>query len=134
MESFLGTWTANLSKSRRHANHQFESATLGFEMSGDAVQVTHSGVNAKGEQESGTTTFHPDGKEYPVVGAPGVVAVAEWVGTRILETTAKKDGKVVGHGTYEISDDGQTLTATVAGIDASGKDFEQIIVWARETS
>ena len=133
MESLLGTWTANLSKSRRHANHQFESATLRFEMSGNAVQVTHSGVNAKGEQESGTTTFHPDGKEYPVAQAPGVVAVAEWVGTRILETTAKKDGKVVGHGTYEISDDGQTLTATVAGIDASGKDFEQIIVWDRET-
>ena len=65
--------------------------------------------------------------------APGVVAVAGWVGTRILETTAKKDGKVVGHGRYEICDDGQTLTATVAGIDASGKDFEQIIVWNRET-
>ncbi len=133
MDSFLGTWTANLSKSRRHANHQFESATLGFEMSGDAVQVTHSGVNAKGDHESGTTTFHPDGKEYPVAEAPGVVAVAEWVGTRILETTAKKDGKIVGHGTYEISDDGQTLTVTVAGVDASGKDFEQIIVWDRET-
>ena len=62
MESFLGTWTAHQSKSRRH-DHQFESATLRLEMSGDAVQVTHSGVNVKGEQESGTRTLHPYGKE-----------------------------------------------------------------------
>ena len=77
MKSFLGTWIANLSKSQRHANHQFESATLRFDMSGDAVRLTHSGLNAKGEQESGTTMFHPDGKEYPVEQAPGVVGVAE---------------------------------------------------------
>jgi hypothetical protein len=33
MNPFLGTWVANLEKSRRHANHQFQSATLTFEVS-----------------------------------------------------------------------------------------------------
>ena len=49
IESFLGTWTANLSKSQRDANHQFDGATLTFQTSGDDILLTHSGVNAKGD-------------------------------------------------------------------------------------
>ena len=41
MNPFLGTWIANIEKSHRHANHQFQSATLTFEVSGDVVSVTH---------------------------------------------------------------------------------------------
>jgi len=47
----------------------------------------------------------------------------------VLETVAKKDGHVVGHGKYEVSLDGATLTATVAGTDGAGKAFEQVIVF-----
>jgi hypothetical protein len=57
------------------------------------------------------------------------VVATRWVGTNVLETVAKKDGQVVGHGTYEVSLDGATLTATVAGTDAAGKPFEQVIVF-----
>ena len=41
---FAGTWIANIEKSRRHANHQFQSATLTFEMNGEAISMTHAGV------------------------------------------------------------------------------------------
>ena len=47
-------------------------------------------------------------------------------------TMAKKDGKVVGQSAYEISKDGKTLTAKVKGIDASGREFEQVIVFDHE--
>jgi len=129
---FVGNWTANLSKSKRHPNHQFQSATLQFAVVGDTVTLTHGGVNASGQQESGTMTFEADAKEHPVSVAPGVVAVARWVGSHVLESVAKKDGQTVGRGTYEVSADGKTLTATVAGIDASGADFEQVIVFDRK--
>jgi len=130
---FTGTWIANLEQSRRHANHQFQSATLTFEMAGDDVSLTHAGVNMSGQHESGTTVLHPDGEERPVSPqAPGVVAAARWVGTNVLESEAKKDGRVVGKGTYEVSDDGRTLTATVEGTDAAGKPFAQVIVFDRE--
>jgi hypothetical protein len=43
----------------------------------------------------------------------------------------KKDGAVVGYGTYAVSDDGQVMTATVRGIDAQGAPFEQVIVFDR---
>jgi hypothetical protein len=61
-----------------------------------------------------------------------VVAVTRWVGSHLLETVAKKDGEAVSRGTYEVSSDGRTLTARVSGKDASGTDFEQVIVFDRE--
>ncbi|HEX8029725.1 MAG TPA: nuclear transport factor 2 family protein [Vicinamibacterales bacterium] len=130
MNPFAGTWTANIEKSRRHPNHQFESAMLRFDVSGDEVSVTHSGVNASGKLESGTTVLRADGEEHPVSPlAPGVVAVTRWLGANALETVARKDGQVVGLGKYELSSDRRTLTVTVSGTDAAGKPFEQVIVF-----
>ena len=132
MNPFLGTWIANIEKSHRHANHQFQSATLTFEVSGDVVSVTHAGVTRAGKSESGTTALSADGHEHQVSPqAPGVVAVTKWVGTHVLATEAKKDGRAVGSATYAVSDDDKTLTATVGGIDAAGKSFDQIIVFDR---
>jgi hypothetical protein len=39
MSVFIGTWIANIEKSRRHANHQFQSATLSFDVSDDLVTL-----------------------------------------------------------------------------------------------
>ena len=129
---FAGKWRANLSKSKRDPNHLFKSLTLRFEISEDVVSVTYAGVNMSGSEESGTTKLYPDGKEHPIAEAPGIVQVSRWVGPRLLESVGKKDGKVVGQSTYEISSDGNTLTATIKGIDGSGSTFEQVIVFDRE--
>jgi hypothetical protein len=127
-----GTWKADLSKSQRDPNHQFQSLTLRFEVSDEAVSLTFTGVNAAGKEESGTRKFRPDGKEYPVAAAPGVVEMARWVGTNTLEIVAKKDGKVAGESAYEVAKDGKTLTSKVKGTDAKGRPFEQVIVFDRE--
>jgi hypothetical protein len=132
MSVFVGTWIANVEKSRRHANHQFEGATLSFEVSDDVVTLTHGGVNAAGKRESGTTVLRSDGQDHAVSPlTPGVVVATRWRDPNVLETVAKKDGQVVGDGTYEVSSDGKTLTATVAGIDGAGARFEQVIVFDR---
>ena len=133
MHPFLGNWIANVEKSHRHANHQFQSATLTFDISGEVVSISHAGVNMSGKAESGRTVLHADGVEHTVSPhAPGVVAVTRWVGTSVLAMEASKDGRSVGRATYAISDDGNTLTATVSGIDAAGKAFDQVIVFDRE--
>jgi len=127
-----GVWAANLAKSRRHANHQFQRAMLTISADGDVVSLHHAGVNMAGKEESGTTVLRADGLEHEVSPqAPGVVVVAKWDGTHVLETEARKDGRVVGKGSYAVSDDLKTLTATVAGTDAAGAPFEQVIVFDR---
>ena len=132
MNPFAGTWIANIEKSRRHANHQFQSATLTFDIAGDEISLTHAGVNMSGKHESGHTVYKPDGQEHAVSPqAPGVVAVTTWIGTHVLQTEAKKDGRSLGKGTYAVSEDDRTLTATVAGTDAAGAPFAQVIVFDR---
>ena len=94
MNPFAGTWIANIEKSHRHANHQFQSATLTFEVTGDALSMTHAGVNMSGKSESVTTVLIPDGLEHPMSPqAPGVVTATRWIGTHVLESEAKKDGR-----------------------------------------
>jgi hypothetical protein len=127
-----GTWQANISRSQRHPNHLFKSATLRFEVSDEVVSLTYTGVNMSGAEEKGIFDIHPDGKEHPIPGAPGLVEMSRWISPRVLDTVATKDGKVVGHSSYEVSDDGKTLTARISGSDASGAEFEQIIVCERE--
>jgi hypothetical protein len=51
---------------------------------------------------------------------------------RALQSIGKKDGVVIGRAIYEVSEDGRMLTATVSGVDASGKAFDQVIVFDRE--
>jgi hypothetical protein len=127
-----GVWVANLAKSHRHANHQFQRATLTISVDGEIVSLHHAGVNMAGKEESGTTVLRADGRAHEVSPqAPGVLVVARWLGAHVLETDASKDGKLVGHGSYAVSEDLKTLTATVAGIDAAGASFEQVIVFDR---
>lgn len=134
MNPFTGTWVANLEKSRRHHNHQFQSATLRFDVAGDAISLTQSGVNMSGKHESSTLTLQADGEEHAVSPqAPGVVVVTRWIHPHALETIGKRGADILGRGTYEVAPDGKTLTASVSGIDASGADFEQVIVFDRST-
>ena len=131
-DALLGEWTANLSKSQRDANHRFAGAMLRFEVDGEALLLIVTGVNASGNEESSTTNYYPDGKEYPVEQVPGTVSIAEWVGPRTLDIKGKTGGELVGHATYEASVDGQMLTATIWGTDALGRPFEQVIVFDRD--
>lgn len=130
--ALAGTWKANLEKSQRDPNHQFQRLTMRFEVSDETVSFTFTGVNMGGKEESGTSKVRPDGKEYPVAEAPGVVTMARWAGANTLEIVARKNGKVVGASTYEVAKDGKTLTSKVKGTDAKGRQFEQVIVFDRE--
>ncbi len=127
-----GTWVANIEKSKRDPNHQFQSATMQFVVAGDAVTLNYGGVNAGGQQESSTIVLQADGKEHPVPGQGGVTVVTRWIGPRLLQTIGKSAGAQVGEQSYEVSTDGKTLTAKVAGTDAGGRRFEQVIVFDRQ--
>jgi hypothetical protein len=126
-----GTWRAVIAKSQRDPNHHFESLTINFATSGDAVVLTYAGVNRAGKQEGSTRTLYPDGKERSIREAPGYVEATRWLSPTALESVGKKDGKEAGRSTYELSQDSKVLTAKVKGIDAKGRSFEQVIVFER---
>jgi hypothetical protein len=105
---------------------------MNFEVTGETVSLSYAGINAAGKQESSRIVLHADGLEHPLSEAPGVVVLSQWLGTHRIETQARKDGNVLGRGSYEVSSDGRVLTATVSGIDASGTSFEQVVVFDRQ--
>ena len=107
---FVGTWIANLSKSRRHPDNQFQEATLEFALDGDRLTITDLVVDSSGREEKRTHTIKIDGNEHPSTGGRGYFIAGSWLGSHILEASATKDGEIVGHGMYLVSPDGKTLT------------------------
>jgi endonuclease YncB( thermonuclease family) len=135
---FLGTWIANLDASKRHPANQFIAATLALAVDGDTVTITHTGRDAAGRDEQSTNTIQVDGREHPTAPGSGYVLIARWRGSRALETVARKDGQVVGGGSYEVSASGKTLTVSTrrpgANADGWSTEFEQVIVFDRASS
>ena len=130
MHALIGTWIANIEKSTRHENHRFASATMYFAVNNDEVRLSYEGVNASGELEKSEQVLHADGQPHDHPLAPGIVVTSS-LGSRGFESSAHRDGAMMGHGSYNVSEDGHTMTATVRGIDGSGKPFEQVIVFDR---
>jgi len=131
MHPLTGSWIANIEKSSRDPNHQFSRATMAFEVDGDRVTLTYGGINASGRQEHGSQTLVADGNAHPVPQAAGYTATTT-IDRHSMRSTATKDGQPVGESVYAVAADGLTMTATVAGIDASGRHFDQVIVFDRE--
>ena len=125
-----GTWLANIAKSTRHENHQFASASMSFTIISDEVRFSYEGVNASGKLEQSAQVLQADGQPHSHPLAPDV-DVTSTLGPRGVTSSAAKNGATLGRGSYDVSEDGKTMTATVSGVDGSGKPFEQVIVFDR---
>jgi len=68
-----------------------------------------------------------------VKGSPDIdTANAKRVDANTVETTLKRDGKVVGHSKRTVSKDGKTLTVVTKGTNANGDPFEVTLVYDRQ--
>ena len=120
---FVGTWVANLSKSRRHRANPFQSAMLQLDVVGDIATIADVVVDASGREEQGRNTFLADGREHPAERRNGYLVKARWHSSTVLEVVVKKEDHVEGRVTYEVSADGKTLTISTE---------EQVIVLDRQ--
>jgi hypothetical protein len=123
---FVGTWAANVSKSKLDPRSAFKSATLQISLTRDTITIASELVNPAGTTQRGTETLRTDGTETRGTLTPGVVHFASWVGPEVLALTAKKGGQLFALITYEVSADGKTLTTRSSGI------VEQVVVFERQ--
>jgi hypothetical protein len=105
---FSGRWVADVSRSKRHPANLFQQATMVFAVRGNSVDVSNVVVEESGKVVRGRYTFEADGVEYPQT--HGISLKAWWRDERTLDTRAVQDGRVVGRGTYSVSEDGRRLT------------------------
>ena len=92
------------------------------------------GLNEKGEKcAERPTTFIADGKPHAVPDFAGLNVIASKPDANTIQTEVKReDGSVVGGGSYAVSADGKSLTATTFGYDTQLRQFKQETVWDRQ--
>jgi hypothetical protein len=98
-----------------------------------AFMLFAAGINAAGNSvEERPQRMRPDGVAYPVDGIPGLTSVTRRPNRNTIRAEAKReDGSLAGEGTYIVSGDGKTMTATTQGVDSQSRPFTQQTVWDR---
>jgi hypothetical protein len=131
----IGTWKLNPDKSQFDANHRPSSGTMILELTAEGYYaLTAEGVNERGEKcTERPTKLVPDGKEHPVPDFPGLTSIVTRPDANTLAAEVRReDGSVVGGGTYVVSPDGSSMTATNFGYDSQLRQFQQKTVWDRQ--
>jgi hypothetical protein len=93
-------------------------------VTGNVITLASSLVMPSGETIQERETLRADGTETAAT-TPGVVHVANWVGSHVLALITKKGNQNLALITYEVSTDGQTLTARTSGL------IEQVVIFKR---
>jgi hypothetical protein len=136
-DPFVGTWNLNRDRSEFSPHHQPKEGTMTLTLSPEGhYLMTAEGVNAKGERvHERPQRMIPDGQPYPVPDFPGLSAVCVRPDARTLRAEVRRDdGSIAGHGVYELSQDGLSLTATNSGFDSQLREFRQQTLWERAES
>jgi hypothetical protein len=131
---FAGTWILNLEKSKdANPGRLPQSETLYIEEREGGLKLTAD------QMYHGERPLHVeydvqyDGKYYPVKGSPTADTVAlRRINTNTIETTRKRDGKVLFTFRTVISQDGKTRTSTFRGTNAKGEPVSWVAVFDKQ--
>jgi len=121
---FVGSWSADLSQSRLDPKMPIKGADVTISVTGNVITLANSVVMPSGETIQERETLRADGTETAAT-TTGVVHVANWVGSHVLALITKKGNQNIALITYEVSTDGQTLTARTSGL------IEQVVIFKR---
>lgn len=136
---FEGTWKARNDKSSWDPKYTPEQACMRFEATDSGYLLVAYGIKDGQACAERPTTITPDGRRRPIVDMngrpipgvpPGAVAFGIRPDSLTLEAGAEADGKVLGKGTYRVSDDGKTLTVTTEGMGLKGP-FKTVAVFEK---
>lgn len=132
-EPYLGTWKANLAKSKYNPGPAPKSTVVTYTKDGEWVVLKSDTVSADGQTVSRTNRYKRDGKEYPFNGPQGkgtiaVKAINDYVTDAVLKSNS---GPTVMVHTV-ISKDGKTRTQTSTGTNADGKKMQNTVVYDKQ--
>jgi hypothetical protein len=132
---FVGSWKADVAKSRYEPGPGPKSETLRFEPVGEGFKVSLDGVNEQGPYHSeGTGKF--DGIDVPVVATPARQARFTYAFSRIDDHTwdiaIKVNGerRILVHNV--VSDDGKTMRGVSTAVTNQGQIASQIVIYEKQ--
>lgn len=122
---FVGNWSADLSQSRLDPKMPLKGADITISVNGNVITLASSVVMPSGKTIQERETLRADGTETAATLTTGVVHVSNWVGSHALALITRKGNQNIALITYEVSTDGQTLTARTSGL------IEQVVIFKR---
>jgi len=129
----LGTWNLNAAKSTFSAGPAFKSQTRMYSQSTQGITLNMKTVGADGKEITSQTTYHLDGKDYPVTGSADYDSLSgKQIDRNTADFTLSKAGKVVGTTRRTVSKDGKTLTATSKVTNEKGEKTENRMVFDKQ--
>lgn len=129
----VGTWKLNAGKSTFKSGPAITSQIRTYSQSGDEITLEMKSVGADGKEITTRTTYHLDGKSYPVTGSPDYDnLVGKQLNSHTAQFTLKKGNKVIGRATRTVSKDGKKLTSTSHETLASGDKSENVLVFEKQ--
>ena len=134
-DNSIGTWKLNVEKSKyTPAPMPVKSLTVTRQASDGGVKQTVTGERADGTAASGSYTAKYDGKEVQVTGnSPyDTIAIKQVNANTLTEERKKTGGSYKGTSRIVISNGGKTMTTTVKGTNADGKEFTQVFVFDKQ--
>ena len=128
----MGSWKLNEAKSKISAGAPKNTMVV-YEMAGDNIKVTVTGVDGDGKPAKNEWTGKFDGKDYALKGDPANdMRAYTRVDDHTLTLTQKKDGKVTTTGKIVVSADGKTRTVTTSGTNAKGEKISTTAVYDKQ--
>ena len=122
---FVGSWSADLSQSRLDPKLPFKGADITISVTGNVITLASSVVMPSGQTIQERETLRADGTETAATMTAGAMHVANWVGSHVLALITKRGNENLALITYQVSTDGQTLTARTSGL------IEQVVIFKR---
>jgi hypothetical protein len=117
----VGTWKLNVAKSTSGSGPATGSETRTYAQGAQGITVDINTVGADGKATASKTTYHLDGKDYPVTGNANFDSLsAKQTDANTADFTVSRAGKPVGTIHRAVSKDGKTLTVTTEMTDAKG--------------
>ena len=131
-EPYLGTWKANLAKSKYNPGPAPKSVVATYTKDGEWVVLKNDTVSADGQTVSRTNRYKRDGKEYPFNGPQGKGTIAvKAINDYVTDAVIKSDsGQAMVHAV--ISKDGKTRRQTITGTNADGKKMKNTVVFEKQ--
>jgi hypothetical protein len=129
----VGTWQLNAGKSTFKSGPAITNQTRTYSQSGDEITLDMKTASADGKETNSHTTYHLDGKSYPVTGNPDYDNLTgKRLNSHMAQFTLKKGDKVIGHTTRTVSKDGKKLTATTHETLASGDKSDNVLIFDKK--
>lgn len=129
----IGTWQLNVAHSKFRSGPALKSQTRTYTQSGGEITLVMKQTEADGKETTTQTTYHLDGKDYPVTGSADYDSLSgKQLNSHMAQFQLKKAGKVVGKTSRTVSHDGKQLTAQSHLTTADGKSVAESLVFDRQ--